>query len=447
MSDKIYDVIVIGGGPAGMMSAGRAGELGAKVILLEKNATLGKKLLITGGGRCNVTNAEFDNRKLAEKFKADGKFLLSPLSKWSVKETLSFFHQRKMETKVENENRVFPLSNKAQSVWEVMVNYIKENNVLVMVNSPVAEILRENTQVTGVKLKNGKIINGRSVIVATGGTSHPETGSTGDAFAWLGKLGHKIIETIPSLVPLVAKDSWIKGLAGVTLSNIKLTPYLDGIKQVTSKKIRGSQTKPSQKILFTHVGISGPCVLNMSKEIGELLRYGEVVISLDLLPEYDYSRLNTALQNLFMKNAKKLLKNCLDEIIPSAMVPVVIEMSEIDSDVNCNGISRESRLKLITLLKGIPIHIDKLLGNDKAIVSSGGVALEEIDWQTMASKLYPNLFLIGDTLNIDRPSGGFSLQLCWTTGFVAGCSVASTIHSEPVEARSDLAGTKLDNFE
>lgn len=423
MDDTTYDVIVIGGGPAGMMSAGRAGELGAKVILLEKNDSLGKKLLITGGGRCNVTNAEFDNRKLLEKFKDDGKFLFSPFSKWSVKETLDFFHNRKMETKVENENRVFPLSNKAQSVWEVMVNYVKENSVEVMANSPVAEILIENTKVTGVKLKNGKVIQGKSVIVATGGTSHPETGSTGDAFAWLKKIGHTIIEPTPSLVPLATKDKWTHDLAGVSLLNIKLTPYLDGVKQVASKKTRGGQnSKLPQKILFTHVGISGPSVLNMSKEIGELLRYGEVVISLDLLPAFDYSKLNTALQQLFKKNDKKKFKNSLDEIIPSSMVPVIIELSGIDPEINCNSVSRESRLKLVTLLKNIPLHIDKLLGNDKAIISSGGVSLEEIDWQTMASKLYPNLFLVGDVLNIDRPSGGFSLQLCWTTGFVAGSS-------------------------
>lgn len=418
-----YDVIVIGGGPAGMMSAGRAGELGAKVILLEKNDSLGKKLLITGGGRCNVTNAEFDNRKLLERFKDDGKFLFSPFSKWSVKETLDFFHTRKMETKVENENRVFPLSNKAQSVWEVMVNYVKENNVEIVANSPVEEILIENTKVTGVKLKNGKVIKGKCVIVATGGTSHPETGSTGDAFAWLKKIGHTIIEPTPSLVPLATKDKWTHDLAGVSLLNIKLTPYLDGVKQVPSKKTRGGQaSKLPQKILFTHVGISGPSVLNMSKDIGELLRYGEVIISLDLLPAFDYSKLNTALQQLFKKNDKKKFKNSLDEMIPGAMVPVIIELSLIDPEINCNSVSRESRLKLVTLLKNIPLHIDKLLGNDKAIISSGGVSLEEIDWQTMASKLYPNLFLVGDVLNIDRPSGGFSLQLCWTTGFVAGSS-------------------------
>jgi predicted Rossmann fold flavoprotein len=221
MNDTTYDVIVIGGGPAGMMSAGRAGELGARVILLEKNDSLGKKLLITGGGRCNVTNAEFDNRKLLERFKDDGKFLFSPFSKWSVKETLDFFHKRKMETKVENENRVFPLSNKAQSVWEVMVNYVKENNVEVMANSPVAEILIENTKVTGVKLKNGKVIKGKSIIVATGGTSHPETGSTGDAFGWLKKIGHTIIEPTPSLVPLATKDKWTHDLAGVSVGRLR----------------------------------------------------------------------------------------------------------------------------------------------------------------------------------------------------------------------------------
>lgn len=426
MNDS-YDVIVIGGGPAGMMSAGRAGELGAKVLLIEKNEKLGKKLLITGGGRCNVTNAEFDNRKLLERFRDDGKYLFSPFSKWNSKDTIDFFNKRKMETKIENENRVFPVSNKSQSVWDVMVNYIKENNVTVLSNSPVQDLVMEDKQIVGVKLKNGGQYRAKSIIIATGGTSRPETGSTGDAFVWLNKIGHKIIKPSASLVPLAVKDKWVKNLAGVSLINIKLTPFLDGIKQIAQKSgsAKSPRSKLPQKILFTHVGISGPSVLNMSKQIGELLSYGDVVISLDLLPDHDYAKLNTALQDLFKINDKKKIKNSLDQLIPSSMVPIVLELSKIDPETPCNSITRESRIQLINQIKNIPINIDHLLGTDKAIVSSGGVSLDEVDWKTMSSKLYPNLYLVGDILNIDRPSGGFSLQLCWTTGFVAGSCAGS----------------------
>ncbi|MFA6297450.1 MAG: NAD(P)/FAD-dependent oxidoreductase [Candidatus Paceibacterota bacterium] len=429
--ETIWDVAVIGGGPAGMMSAGRSAELGAKVILIEKNDTLGKKLLITGGGRCNVTNAEYDNRKLLERFKDDGKFLFSAFSQWSVKETLDFFHNHKMETKIENEQRVFPLSNKAESVWNIMVEYIKSNGVTVLSNSPVTGVSRgeasgkasgtEKPWIINISGSEASVIRAKSVIIATGGTSHPETGSTGDAYAWLAKIGHKIIEPTPSLVPLAVKDSWVKKLAGVSLTNIRLTPFQNGVKQ--SAKISATKkglAKSTQKILFTHVGISGPTVLNMSRDIGELLKYSEVIISLDLLPDFDYAKLNEKLQEIFKENDKKKFKNSLDKLIPSAMVPVITELSKIDSEINCNSVSREERLRLVTLLKDIPMHIDKLLGVEKAIISSGGVSLEEVDFKTMRSRISPNIFLVGDILNIDRPSGGYSLQICWTTGFVAG---------------------------
>ncbi|MFZ2205325.1 MAG: NAD(P)/FAD-dependent oxidoreductase [Minisyncoccia bacterium] len=422
MKDFVWDVMVIGGGPAGMMAAGRAAELGAKVILLEKNDSLGKKLLITGGGRCNITNAEFDNRKLLEKFKDDGKFLFSAFSQWSVKETLDFFHNRNMETKTEPGQRVFPVSNRSQSVWNVMVEYIKKNNVTVLSNSPVTDLIMSDDKknITGIKIKN-KNIYACSVIVATGGTSHPETGSTGDAYKWLKYIGHKIIETAPSLVPLAAKDKWIKKLAGVSLNDIKLTIFLNGVKQNFRKK---SSAKIG-KILFTHVGISGPTILNMSKDVSDILSFGDVVVSLDLLPNLDQEKLNLKLLEIFKENDKKKFKNCLSSLIPSAIIPVITDLSGIDPEMQCNSVTREGRMKLVNLLKNIPIHIDKLLGLDMAVISSGGVPLNEVDFKTMRSRIFPNLYLIGDILNVDRPTGGYGLQLCWTTGFVAGTSAAN----------------------
>ncbi len=408
-----FDVVVIGGGPAGMMAAGTAAKRGLKVALLEKNPTLGVKLLITGGGRCNVTNAEYDVRTFLKKYKDSDKFLFSAFSQVSVKDALEFFNTRGMPTKIEAEKRVFPVTDKSQSVWDVLVNYMNENNVIIKTNSTVVGFETVNNVITGVKLKNGDVITAKYFILATGGTSRPETGSTGDGFNWLKNLGHNIIPSNEALVPIALKDSWHKKLSGVTLRDIKLTTFQNNEKQEVHKG----------KLLFTHFGISGPTVLNMSKDIGELLKYGEVIIKLDLLPQLDHGMMNSKLQEIFKTDDKKKIKNSLGNIIPSALVDIVLELAKIDTEKTCNSVSREERLKLIDVIKGIPMEVDNLLGSDKAIVSSGGVDLLEVDFKNMKSRIISNLYLIGDVLNIDRPSGGYSLQLCWTTGLVSGNSV------------------------
>lgn len=411
----MYDVAVIGGGPAGMMAAGRAAELGAKVILLEKNPTLGVKLLITGGGRCNVTNAQFDVRTFLKKYKDSDKFLFSAFSQFDVEKAIEFFNSRGMPTKVEVENRVFPVSNSAQSVWDVLVEYMKKGGVEVMTNANVVGFDTANGQITAVNLKNKKKIQAKKFIIAVGGTSRPETGSTGDGFAWLKELGHKVIDSESALVPITLSDSWTKKLSGLTLQDIKLTTFQNNQKQESHKG----------KLLFTHFGLSGPTVLNMSKDISELLKYGEVVIRLDLLPNFDHGMMNSKLQELFLLDNKKMIKNSLGSLIPSSLVDPVLELSGVSGDIANNSITREDRLKLIEIIKGLPMNVNGLLGSDKAIVSSGGVDLTEVDFKTMQSRIIPNLYLIGDILNIDRPSGGYSLQLCWTTGYVAGSSVIS----------------------
>jgi len=450
-SDIVWDIVVIGGGPAGMMATGRAAErareLNAgksdaenipinnkdsiKILLLEKNSDFGKKLLITGGGRCNVTNAELDDRALLSKFKDAGKFLFSAFSQYSVKETLEFFHSRGMQTKVEAGKRVFPVSDSAKSVRDVLVKYLKgdgTNSVTVHSNIEVAGFVQTKPGIIDAvkikgkgKEKGDEMIRGKAFILATGGTSHPETGSTGDGFKWLAKIGHTIIEPSAALVPIKVSDAWVKKLSGISLPNAKLTLFLDGVKQGVGKK-----SVRKGKILFTHFGLSGPAILNMSSDIGELLKYGEVVLSLDLLPDHDYSTLNEALQKLFTEQSNKKLKNAIvarkgeHGLIPSAFVPVILERSGIDGDTQCNSVTRLQRLTLVKLLKDIHIHPTDLLGADKAIVTSGGVKLEEVDFRTMRSRLISNLYLVGDVLDIDRPSGGYSLQLCWTTGWVAG---------------------------
>lgn len=421
-SNTLWDVAVIGGGPAGMMAAGRAAETGAKVILIEKNDGLGKKLLITGGGRCNVTNSEFDNRKLLEKFKENSKYLFSAFSQWSVKETLDFFHGYKMETKIEALQRVFPKSDQARSVWNVLVEYMKQGNVTVISNSPVIGFATSdkkekvknkqkiNRDIVAVKLKGNIHIRAKSFILATGGKSHPETGSTGEGFEWLKQLGHTIIEPSASLVPIAVKDLWVKKLQGVTLQNVKISLFQNEIKHAVK----------AGRVLFTHFGLSGPTILNLSGEVSELLKYGEVKITIDIMPELDYGKLNEKLQEIFKEHSNKKIVNSLSAIMLPSVAQVIMDLSEINPDTWSHSVTREQRLLLVQLLKAIPLEVKNLLGVEKAIVTSGGVVLDEIDFKTMQSRLFPNLYLIGDILNIDRPSGGYSLQLCWTTGFVAG---------------------------
>jgi predicted Rossmann fold flavoprotein len=419
--DQIFDVAVIGGGPAGMMAAGRAAERGLKVILIEKNDTLGKKLLITGGGRCNVTNAEFDDRTLLAKFKENDKFLFSAFSQFSVKGALDFFNSHGMKTKVEAEKRVFPVSDSAQSVCDVLVEYMRKGNVTMLSNSTVTgfnETVDEVTKasprrIQSIQLKGGKTINANSFILATGGKSRPETGSTGDGFAWLKKLGHSVIEPDAALVPVKVADEWVKRISGLSLPEVKITLFQNETKQAVKKG----------KILFTHFGVSGPTILNMSKDIRELLKYGEVVISVDVMPKHDYSTMNDALQDLFKKESNKKFKNSLGSLVPSSLAPVIVEKSGINPDTFCHSVTREERLNLVRLLKDLRMQATGLLGVEKAIVTSGGVVLTEVDFKTMQSKLVSNLYLVGDILNIDRPSGGYSLQICWTSGYVAGNSV------------------------
>ncbi len=410
----IYDVVVIGGGPSGMMAAGRAAEQGVRVLLLEKNSHLGKKLLITGGGRSNVTNAEFNRNLFLEKFQGDAKFLFSPFSQFGVEETINFFQRLGMPTKVEEEKRVFPQSNQSQSVLDALVAYLRQGKVTVQSGTQVTGFARQGNIISAVCLKNGEQIEGRSFVLATGGRSRPETGSTGEGFHWLSALGHTVIESDSALVPIAIQEPWIKKLSGLSLRDVKVTIYQNSIKQESKKG----------KLLFTHFGLSGPVVLNISKAVGELLKYGAVEVSLDMKPSLDAGAVDRHVQAVFQVTQNKKIKNALGALVAPLLVPVFLELLMLDPEKFVNKISRTERLRLVQLLKDFRLTVAGLLGVEKAIVTSGGVALSEVDFQTMRSRLYPNLYLVGDILNIDRPSGGYSLQLCWTTGFVAGSSAA-----------------------
>ncbi len=407
----MWDVIVIGGGPSGMIAAGKAGSMGKKVLLLEKNGVLGKKLLITGGGRCNITNNKTNTREMLAKYKGNDKFLFSAFSQFDVDDTLTFFRERGLDTKEENEGRMFPVTNTAESVYEVLYKYMEKGGVKIQKGSIVGGIsIEKGTNHVCVVTKSGNQLFAKSCVVATGGLSRPETGSTGEGLIWLKKLGHSIKENDMALVPLLLSDEWSKKLSGLTLDNVKVTVYQNNVKQIAEKG----------KILFTHTGVSGPTILNMSREIGDLLKYGEVVIALDLFPSIDVGSLRQRFQGYLVEESNKKLKNVLSTFVPSSLSSAILDLAEIGGDTFCHSVSSEDRVTLVKQMKEIPLHVKGLMGKEKAVVSSGGVALTEVDFKTMQSKICPQIFLVGDVLDVDRPSGGYSLQLCWTTGYIAG---------------------------
>ena len=408
----IWDVVVIGGGPAGMMAAAVAGRLGKRVLLLEKNPSVGKKLLITGGGRCNVTNNKRDVRTMLAEYKDASKYLFSAFMQHSVADSIDWFTTRGVPLVEENEGRLFPKSNTAQSVWNALVAELRTTGVVIQFKSAVRSLVVQSDTTFVLTLQNGNQIYTQACVMATGGTSRPETGSTGDGFRILKELGHQVVTNNFALVPITVYETWSKVLSGVSLPDTKLSLYVDGKKYSTN---RG-------KLLFTHVGLSGPLVLNQSRKIGELLDTGTVSIKLDLIPDLDAGALKSTLQALLVTASNKKIKNILTALIPAALVAPVLDLAQINADTPCHSVRTENRKLLVTTLKALPLTVSGLLGPDKAVVSAGGVDPREIDFKTMESRIVPKLFVVGDVLNVDRPSGGYSLQLCWTTGYVAGLS-------------------------
>lgn len=408
-----YDVIVVGGGASGMMAAGTAALRGKKVLILEKNKVLGQKLAITGGGRCNITNAEYDIRLLLKNYGEAEPFLYSSFSQFGVKETFSFFEKRGLPLVVQARKRAFPHTERASDVKNIMAAYCTHPNIVIKTNTPVEKILKKDGVVSGVVAK-GVTYTATSVVLATGGMSHPETGSTGDGFKWLEDLGHTIHKPTPSIVPLAVKDAWVKGLAGVSLSFMKISFLVDG-KRAFSK---------TGKILFTHFGLSGPLILNSAKKVSDLLHTGEVTAAIDMYPDTEFDMLEKKILSLFENNKNKTFKNIVKEFVPDGMTDAVLSLLPAPlAETKVHSVLKEDRKKIIHLLKGMPTTIIGLMGYDRAVVADGGVLLTEIDTKTMESKKIKNLYITGDLLHINRPSGGFSLQLCWTTGYVVGENV------------------------
>jgi len=410
---KRYGVIVIGGGASGMMAAGRAGERGKSVLLIEKNADVGKKLDITGGGRCNITNAEFDKHAFLKNYGGAQQFLYSPLSAFGVQDTLDFFTKRGLPLVVEGKKRAFPKTQKATDVTRVMKKSLKDDNVDVLTKTAVNELRMENGRITEAVTSRGTYF-ADNFIIATGGVSHPETGSTGDGFKWLASLDHTVNPPTPTIVPIKVRESWVKAQPGVTFANMKITFFGDG-KKAFSK---------NGPLLFTHFGLSGPTILNCAGAVGQLLSEGDVTANIDMFPDLDFAELEKKLLGAIDANKNKDFKNVLEKIVPAGMARAVSGLLALTKpNIKSHSVTREERKRLVHILKSAPLTVTGLMGMDRAVISDGGVPLTEVDTKTCASLIVPNLYLTGDVLHINRPSGGYSLQMCWTTGYVAGNNV------------------------
>ena len=408
-----FDVIVIGGGSAGLMSAGRASERGKRVLLLEKNEKLGKKLSISGGGRCNITNAEEDIKVFLSNYGLSEQFLYSAFSLFGGKKTFDFFESRKLPLTIEARKRVFPKSQKASDVVKVLTTYIEQGGVDVRLGTKVERVVVKDKKIEKVMTKDGEY-SADSYIFATGGVSHPETGSTGDGLPWLTTLGHTVEKPSPTIVPVRTAEAWIHSLAGKTLPDAKITFYLEGVKKFTT----------TGNILLTHFGLSGPTILNSAGKVADLLHEGSVTAQIDLFPALNIGELDTKCREHFDAHKNKLLKNVAREFLPLGTTDELLTLlPHIDPEKKAHSVTKEERRALVDICKALPVTILDLMGYDRAVVADGGVLLTEIDMRTMRSLKCPNLFIVGDLLHITRPSGGYSLQLCWTTGYVAGNSV------------------------
>ena len=422
----MYDVIVIGGGPAGMMAAGRAGQLGQSVLLLEKNKELGVKLLMTGKDRCNVTHFTEDKNELIEAYGRQGRFLYSSFAQFGNLETMQFFEGWGVRLKVERGQRVFPVSDRSSDIRQALLAFLDKSKATIRTRETVVGIESDGEKISQIALSSGEVLRAKKYIITTGGLSYPATGSTGDGYDWARGLGHTIIEPRPALSPIVVKNWFIKELEGLSLRNVELSIFQDN-KKVESR---------FGEMLFTKTGISGPIVLDLSKKVGELLgdKAGlispasqlknrdlkDIVLKLDLKSALDFAKLDKRIQRDFQAGNNKQFKNILENLLPKKLIPVIIKMSKINPDKQVNLITKKERKTLLKLLKTFPLKLEKLLGFEKAIITTGGIYLKEINSSTMQSRLINNLYFAGEILDLDGPTGGYNLQVAWSTGWVAG---------------------------
>ncbi len=409
--------IIIGGGPAGMMAAIASAKEGNETILLEKNSSLGKKLLITGKGRCNITSS-LDISDFIQNIPGNGRFLFSAFQNFTNKDIINLLKENGLEVKNERGNRVFPVTDRAIDVLNCFINEIKKNNVIVKTNSKVTKILIEENKVIGVELENNENIKCDKVILATGGKSYPVTGSDGNGYNLAKKLGHNITEIRPSIVPLKADEYLCQAMQGLSLKNVKIT-----IKdEEKNKKIYDD----FGEMLFTHFGVSGPTILSSSahlvryKNIDELFRNNKIKLIIDLKPALSAEELDLRILRDWNELKNKEFKNSLDKLLPQKMIKTIIEISNISGSKRVNEITKEERLNLIKIIKGFTINIKGFRPIEEAIVTAGGISIKEINPKTMESKIVSGLYFAGEIIDVDAYTGGFNLQIAYSTGYVAG---------------------------
>lgn len=406
-------VIVVGGGPAGMMAAGQAAKAGADVLLLEKNARLGKKLAITGKGRGNLTNAASLDEFIAQ-YPGNGTFLYGALARFSNEDLRRFFHEWGVPTMVERGGRVFSCSQRAQDLVEALKKFLKTYGVQVQYGCKVTALLQEGGRVAGVRA-NGRNILADAVVLATGGASYPATGSTGDGYRLAQKVGHTITPILPALIPLETAETWVKELAGLTLKNV-------AVKLAVNKRIVAEEFG---EMLFTHYGLSGPIILTLSRHAAQALnKKQKVSVHLNLKPALTAEQLDARILRDFAKNIRKQFKNSLNDLLPQKLIAPVINLSGIPPELPVHQISKEQRLRLQEILTDLTFTVKAVRPLKEAIVTAGGVVTKEIDPATMASKILPGLYFAGEIIDVDGNTGGYNLQAAFSTGYVAGNSAA-----------------------
>ncbi len=410
-----FDVIVIGGGAAGMMAAGTAASFGARTCLLEKNEKLGKKLFITGKGRCNVTNAAAIS-EFMEQIPGDGRFLYSAFSAFNNEDLRAFLSQHGVETKVERGGRVFPESDKSSDVICAFSEYAHYGE-LVELNTKVKDLLVQDDAIQGVLLSDGKALSARCVIVATGGMSYPQTGSDGDGYRFAKSAGHKIIPPKPSLVPLETIEPWPRDAMGLSLKNVALTA-----KDKSGKTLYAAEGE----LLFTHFGLSGPLVLSASAHLRDFEK-NRYQITIDLKPALDEKQLDARILRDFFGEINKDFINSLDKLLPKKLIPIIVRLSGINPRKKVNEITKEERTGLVSLLKSLPLTVKKPRPIAEAIITAGGVHTKEISPKTMESRLVSGLYFAGEVLDLDAYTGGYNLQIAFSTGYLAGKSAAERV--------------------
>ena len=409
-------VLVVGGGPAGMMAAIQAAKQGNAVTLLEQNEKLGKKLFITGKGRCNVTN-DCDVTELFDSVVSNKKFLYSAFYSFSNQDVKDFFEEQGLRLKVERGRRVFPASDKSSDVIKALGNALKKLEVKIRLRTRVDKVLTENDIVCGVRLSDGECLNADKVILATGGVSYKSTGSDGSGLVMAEKLGHQVTKLRPGLVGMCTKEAWVRDMQGLTLKNVAVS--------IGKKQGKKPLYEDFGELLFTHYGVSGPMILSASSRLGDELEKEDLYIKIDLKPALSKKQLDSRILRDFEERKNADLSNAMVHLLPKSMIPVMLHVCGLDPAKKVNEVTRGEREQLVKGMKEFPLTINGLRDIQEAIITRGGVTVKEVDPSTMESKIVKNLYLAGEMLDLDALTGGYNLQIAWSTGYLAGSSIGN----------------------